>query len=405
MSQRPSRGRPWPEVMGANQSGVHGRVPRGGRNAGHRTARCLTMGSRGNDRRPRARAMTPEPRDARTLCDETLQIDPAQLRHVPRPGLRRAPELREEVEALLATVAEATASGMPGDRGARERGYGPGRSSGRARRHRPVHIGAVHRRGGHGKRVPGRADPADPAHRGAEADQAGHGLAPGHRPVRGREAGPGADGSPPHRPGARRRDDRRGPALLRHGAGPGAAHHPVLRRTATRRCAPARALHPRLPGRAARAPEGHHPPRPETVERAGGPLRRQAAAQGDRFRRGQGDRRRADRRDDAYGSRLDHRHSGIHESRAGRVRAARRRHAERHLLARRAPLRAAGGHDAAGPAAPEAGDDARAAADHPRRRPAPPEHDGRNAGNRSLPRPGAAATQSRCWRAISTGSS
>ena len=49
-------------------------------------------------------------------------------------------------------------------------------------------------------------------------------------PVRGRAAGPGADGPPEHRQGARRRHDRRRPAVLRHGAGQGRPDHRVLRR-------------------------------------------------------------------------------------------------------------------------------------------------------------------------------
>ena len=57
----------------------------------------------------------------------------------------------------------------------------------------------------------------------------------GHRPVRGRAAGPGPDGPPQHRQGPRRRDHRLRPALLRHGAGPGRADHRLLRRATARR--------------------------------------------------------------------------------------------------------------------------------------------------------------------------
>ena len=57
-----------------------------------------------------------------------------------------------------------------------------------------------------------------------------------------------------------------------------------------------------LPGRPARPPEGHHPPRPQAVERAGRRVRRQAGAQGDRLRRGQGDRPAADRADAVHRS-------------------------------------------------------------------------------------------------------
>ena len=49
-------------------------------------------------------------------------------------------------------------------------------------------------------------------------------------------------------------------------------------------------LYPRLPGDPARPPEGHHPPRHQAEQRAGGAVRRQAGAQGDRLRRGQGGR-------------------------------------------------------------------------------------------------------------------
>ena len=52
----------------------------------------------------------------------------------------------------------------------------------------------------------------------------------GHRPVRGRAPGPGADGPPEHRPGPRRRHHRHRPPLLRHGAGPRRPDHRVLRR-------------------------------------------------------------------------------------------------------------------------------------------------------------------------------
>ena len=52
-----------------------------------------------------------------------------------------------------------------------------------------------------------------------------------------------------------------------------------------------------LPGDPARPPEGDHPPRHQAVQRHDHALRRQAGAQGDRLRRGQGDRAEADRAD------------------------------------------------------------------------------------------------------------
>ena len=71
---------------------------------------------------------------------------------------------------------------------------------------------------------------AGPAPGRAQDHQAGHGHQAGHRPLRGRAAGPGDDGPSEHRPGPRRRRDRHGPAVLRDGTGPRRADHRVLRR-------------------------------------------------------------------------------------------------------------------------------------------------------------------------------
>ena len=73
-----------------------------------------------------------------------------------------------------------------------------------------------------------------------------------------------------------------------------------------------------LPGDPARPSEGDHPPRHQAVERAGDAVRRQAGAQGDRLRRGQGDRATADRADAVHPVRRPGRHAGVHEPRAGR---------------------------------------------------------------------------------------
>ena len=91
----------------------------------------------------------------------------------------------------------------------------------------------------------------------------------------------------------------------------------------------------------ARPPEGDHPPRHQAVQRAGDDVRRQAGAQGDRLRRGQGDRAAADRADDVHPVRRPGRHLRVHEPRAGGDERLRRGHAQRHLLAGRAALRAA----------------------------------------------------------------
>ena len=116
---------------------------------------------------------------------------------------------------------------------------------------------------------------------------------------------------------------RERPALLRHGAGRGRADHRVLRRPQPDHPRAAGAVPPGLPRGAARPPEGDHPPRPQAVERAGGPLRRRAGPQGHRLRRGQGDRAEADRADDAHAVRPARRHARVHEPRAGGVQRAR----------------------------------------------------------------------------------
>ena len=70
---------------------------------------------------------------------------------------------------------------------------------------------------------------AGPPQGRAQDHQARDGHRAGHRPVRGRAAGAGDDGSPEHRQGARRRHDRQRPPVLRDGAGQGRADHRVLR--------------------------------------------------------------------------------------------------------------------------------------------------------------------------------
>ena len=74
----------------------------------------------------------------------------------------------------------------------------------------------------------------------------------------------------------------------------------------------------RLPGRAARAPEGHHSPRLQAVERHGDAARRRAGRQGDRLRHRQGTRAAAHGQDALYRLRADGRHAAVHEPRAGR---------------------------------------------------------------------------------------
>ena len=181
-----------------------------------------------------------------------------------------------------------------GRRGLHARRRPAGRPPRRIRRgpghRRPVHAARSPRRGGDGHRLPGRSDRTGQAAGGAQADQDRHGLARGAGPVRRRAAGAGPDGPPQHRPRLRRRHHRGRPAVLRDGAGQRRADHRVLRPPAASGPGPAGVVRRRLPGGAARPPEGDHPPRPEAQQRAGHRGRRPAHAQGHRLRRRQGDR-------------------------------------------------------------------------------------------------------------------
>ena len=142
--------------------------------------------------------------------------------------------------------------------------------------HRPVQAAGADRRRRHGRRLHGRADPARAPQGGAEDHQAGHGYEAGHRPVRGRAPGAGDDGPPQHRQGARCRRHRVRPPLLRHGAGPRHPDHRVLRPAPPADPRAAGLVHAGLPGRAARPPEGDHPPRHQAHERPGDLARRRA---------------------------------------------------------------------------------------------------------------------------------
>ena len=103
------------------------------------------------------------------------------------------------------------------------------RAGGTRRENRAIQNSPTAGRGRLRRGLHGRADRAGRPPRGAEDHQGGHGHAAGHRPLRGRAAGPGDDGPSEHRQGARRRRDRDGPALLRHGTGPRRADHRLLR--------------------------------------------------------------------------------------------------------------------------------------------------------------------------------
>ena len=103
----------------------------------------------------------------------------------------------------------------------------------------------------------------------AEAHQARHGLPGRPAALRAGAAGPGDDGPPQHRQGARRRHDAQRPAVLRHGAGQRPAADQVLRRGQAHAEGAPGAVRADLPGGAARPPEGHRPPRPQAGEHPG----------------------------------------------------------------------------------------------------------------------------------------
>jgi hypothetical protein len=110
----------------------------------------------------------------------------------------------------------------------------------------------------------------------------------GHRPLRGRAAGAGADGPSEHRQGARRRCHRHRPALLRDGTGQGHPHHRLLRPEQPLHHERLGPVHAGLPRHPARAPERHHPPGHQAVQHPRHAARRRAGAQGDRLRHRQG---------------------------------------------------------------------------------------------------------------------
>ena len=236
------------------------------------------------------RARSPNPRPP--ACSDPT---PAEALEATR---RIAPETLSESRVSDPDAGLADGRGHRRRRGGRHARRRPAGRPGRRIRPGPGHRRAVHaarspRRGRHGHRLPGRAVPAGPAAGGAEADQGRHGLADRPGPVRRRTPGPGDDGPPQHRPGLRRRGHRRRPAVLRHGVRPGRPDHRLLRPAPAAGRRPARAVRRGLPGGAARPPEGDHPPRPQALQRDGHRGRRPAHAQGDRLRRGQGDRVRA----------------------------------------------------------------------------------------------------------------
>ena len=85
----------------------------------------------------------------------------------------------------------------------------------------------------------------------------------------------------------------------------GRADHRVLRPQSAHAEGASGAVRAGLQRDPARASEGDHSPRHQAVECAGHAVRRQAGGEGDRLRRGQGDRPAADRADDVHAVRPD----------------------------------------------------------------------------------------------------
>ena len=141
----------------------------------------------------------------------------------------------------------------------------------------------------------------------------------GARALRRRAAGAGADGPPAHRPGLRRRRDATRAGRTSSWSTWRRAHHRLLRPQPAVDPRAAGAVRPRVPGRAARPPEGDHPPRPQAVERAGRRRGWPPGAEDHRLRHRESDRPAADR---ARRCSREHghadRHAGVHEPRAGR---------------------------------------------------------------------------------------
>ena len=138
------------------------------------------------------------------------------------------------------------------------------------------------------------------------------------------------------------------PALLRDGAGQGRADH---RSTATKSTCSLRErlelFMPGLPGRAARPPEGHHPPRHQAHRTSSSPSTTTSAVPkvidfGVAKATGQQLTERTLFTE--FGQMVGT--ARVHEPRAGRAQPARHRHPQRHLFAGRAALRTADRHDA-----------------------------------------------------------
>ena len=181
---------------------------------------------------------------------------------------------------------------------------------------------------------------------GFEDHQAGDGHQAGDRALRSRASGAGDDGPFEHRQGVRRGRDGVGPALLRDGADQRCAHPRILRHEEARHRRATEALQQGVPRDPARAPERHHSPGHQAVERARHAARRGPGSEGDRLRHREGHENRADAEDALHRAQADDRDADVHVARASGTERTRHRHSLGHLLAGRAAVRAPDRHDA-----------------------------------------------------------
>ena len=246
---------------------------------------CAWMGRRHAGGPPVPRR--PEPRPSR------VPAAPAS-RRPGRPGRRPRPALRPDTGRPPAGRGAARAPTTEPDSLLDRAGPAPCRrhrpaSAGRTpRRPRPPPRPAEARRDRHRRPVqaaarrsaraawapsgwPSRREPVKRLGR-REAHQAGDGLAGGAGPVRGRAAGPGPDGPPATSPRcstAARPTTGRPFFVMELVKGVPLTEYCDARRLTRPR--PAGAVRAGLLGRAARPPEGGHPPRPQAVQRPGRP--------------------------------------------------------------------------------------------------------------------------------------
>ena len=197
----------------------------------------------------------------------------------------------------------------------------------------------------------------------------------GHRPVRGRAPGAGADGPSQHRQGPRRRRHRVGPALLRHGAGPRHPDHRLLRPRASSRSPSGWSCSSWSAGPCStRTRRGSST---ATSSRRTSWSRSTTACRCPRSSTSASPRRPGQQlteQDALHRLRAARRHAAVHEPRAGGAVGRGRRHPQRHLQPGRAALRAADRHDAVRPGDVPQGGLRRDAADHPRGGAAEAEH-------------------------------